>query len=221
MLAVDKEDPVVRRVFEIIREAEVPEILFSAHANSASDLRKPENFTIKGSIEKGVVFAPKADLLVSNVSGNVLIENGILNATDISGQSGGSSTSNGVLRIGLPKDDDTFHLDLPLSADLSDLPEVLKRVVHNEAFKRELSQIKDVSGKAQGRLVLGESLDAVRVRVESGPFQLSGRYSRVPEPIDLEGASFLLDGSKISVDIFGREKWKVEFRADRSELRLG
>ena len=116
LLAVNKEDPVVRRIFEIIREAEVPEILFSAHANSASDLKKTENFTIKGSIQKGAVFAPKAELLVSNVSGNVLIENGILNATDVSGQSGGTSTTNGVLRIGLPKGDDSFHLDLPLSS---------------------------------------------------------------------------------------------------------
>ena len=141
----------------------------------------------------------------------MLIENGILNATDISGQSAGSSTSNGVLRIGLPKDDDTFHLDLPLSADLSELPEVLKRVVHNEAFRRELSQITDVSGKAQGRLVLGERLHAVRVRVESGPFQLSGRYSRIPEPIDLEGSSFLLDGSKISVESLAGKSGKSSF----------
>jgi hypothetical protein len=199
MLAVYKEDPVVRRIFEIIREAEVPEIHFNAHVNSASDLKKPENFTIKCSIEKGVVFAPKAELLVSNVSGKVTIEDGILNATDISGQTAGSSTSNGALRIGLQKDDSTFHLDLPLIADLSELPEVLKRVVRSEAFKRELSQITDVSGKTQGRLVLGESLHAVRVRVETGPFQLSGRYSRIPDPIHLEGSSFLLDGSKISM----------------------
>ena len=135
MLAVDKENPVFRRIFEIIREAEMPAILFSAHANNASDLKKPENFTIKGSIEKGVVFAPKADLLVSNVSGNVLIENGILNATDLSGQTAGSSTSNGALRIGLQKGDSTFHLDLPLIADLSELPEVLKRVVRQRGFQ--------------------------------------------------------------------------------------
>ena len=211
LLAVNKEDPVVRRIFEIIREAEVPEIHFSAHANSASDLKKTENFTIKGSIQKGAVFAPKAELLVSNVSGNVLIENGILNATEVSGQSGGTSTTNGVLRIGLPKSDDTFHLDLPLSADLSQLPEVLKRVVHNEAFRRELSQITDVSGKAQGRLVLGERLNAVRVRVESGPFQLSGRYSRIPDPLNLEGSSFLLDGSKISLESLTGKSGKSSF----------
>ena len=81
----------------------------------------------------------------------------------------------------------------------------------NEAFKRELSQIKDVTGKAQGRLVLGESLHAVRVRVESGPFQLSGRYGRIPEPVDLEGSSFLLDGSKISLASLAGKSGKSSF----------
>ena len=199
MLAVDKENPITRQVFEILREAEVPTMLFSARGKNASDLKKLKNFIIKGSIEKGVVFAPKADLLVSNVSGNVLVKGGVLSATHLSGQTAGSSTSGGELRIGLPHDDPLFHLDLPITADLSELPEVLKRVVGNQAFRQELAQIKDVAGKAQGRLVLGESLDALTVRVESGPFRLFGRYGRLPEPVDLQGASFQLEGSKVSV----------------------
>jgi len=60
MLAMDKENPTTRRIFEIIRKGEVPEILFSARANKASDLKELENFTIKGSIEKGVVFCPQS-----------------------------------------------------------------------------------------------------------------------------------------------------------------
>ncbi|MGA2400309.1 MAG: AsmA-like C-terminal region-containing protein [Syntrophobacteraceae bacterium] len=211
LLAVYKEDPVVPQIFEIIRKAEVPSILFSAHVNNASDLKELENFTIKGSIEKGVVFAPGPDLLVSNVSGNLLIEGGILSATNISGQTAGSSTSNGTLRIGLHGSDAPFHLDLPLTADLSELLEVLNRVVDNEAFRRELSQVKNVTGKAQGRLVLGESLKAVTVRAESGPFQLSGQYGRLPGPIDLEGAYFLLEGSKVSLASLAGKSGKSSF----------
>ncbi|SPJ14720.1 putative Membrane protein-like [Syntrophobacter sp. SbD2] len=198
MLAVDKENKITQRIFEIIREGEVPRIIFSARANQASGLEKLENFTIEGSILKGVVFAPKADLLVSNVSGNVLVKDGILNATHVSGQTAGSSTSGGELRIGLPRDDFLFHLDLPITADLSELPDVLKRVVKNQAFKQELAQIGDVAGKAQGRLVLGEDMRALDARVESGPFRLSARYGRLPEPVDLQGASFLLEGKKVS-----------------------
>jgi len=199
MLAVDKENKITQRIFEIIREGEVPRIIFSARANQASGLKQLENFTIEGSIVKGVVFAPKADLLVSNVNGNVLVKDGILNATHVSGQTAESSTSNGELRIGLPKDDFLFHLDLPITADLSELPDVLKRVVKDQAFTQELAQIEDVAGKAQGRLVLGEDIRALDARVESGPFRLSARYGRLPEPVDLQGASFLLEGKKVSV----------------------
>ncbi len=199
MLAVDKESKITRRVFEIIREGEVPRIIFSARATRPSDLNKLENFTIEGSIQKGVIFAPKAELLVSNVSGDVLVKDGILNGTHLSGQTAGSSTRDGELRIALPRDDFLFHLDLPITADLSELPDVLKRVVKNHAFLQELAQIKNVTGKAQGRLLLGEDLNTLNVRVESGPFRLSARYDRLPEPVDLQGASFLLDGEKVSV----------------------
>lgn len=217
MLAVNNENRVTRRVFEIIREGEVPAILFSARANTPSGLKKLENFTIKGSIKKGVVFAPKADLLVSNVSGNVLVEDGILNGAHLSGQTAGSSTSDGELRIGLRRDDPLFHLDLPITADLSELPDVLKRVVKNEAFKQELAQMKDVTGKAQGRLLLGESLKALTTKVESGPFQIFGRYGRLPEPVDLQGASFLLEGKKVFVTSLAAKSGSSNFeRVDLS-----
>jgi hypothetical protein len=198
ILAVDKDNPVIRRVFEIIREAEVPAVLFSARAKSPSGLKDPENFTVRGSIENGVVFVPKPNLLISNVRANVLIEGGILEATNVSGRTAGSSTGNATLRIGLRGHDPLFNLDLPLEADLSELPAVLHRVADNEAFRRELAQIKDVTGKAQGRLILGGTLDEITTRVECGPFHLSGRYGRLAEPVDLAGSSLLFEGSKIS-----------------------
>jgi hypothetical protein len=198
LLAVDKGNPVIRRVFEIIREAEIPEVTFRAAAKSPSGLKNPENFTIVGLVEHGVVFAPKAELLVTNVSANMLIRNGVLEATHISGGTVHSSTSNALLRIGLQRHNPPFHMDIPLEADLTELPEVLHRCVENETFRHELAQIKDVTGKARGMLILGETIDALTARVETGPFHLKGRYGRIPEPVDLEGASFLFEGSRIT-----------------------
>jgi hypothetical protein len=194
----DKGNPISRRVFEIIRDGEAPSILFSAHADKASNLTEFASFSLKGSIENGVVFAPKADLLVSNVAGNIAVEDGVLVATDLSGRTGGSSTGNGELRIGLRLEDTTFHLDLPITADLSELPDVLNRVVANKAFRQELAQIKDVAGKARGRLILDEGVHPLTVKVESGPFQLFCRYAGLPQPVDLKGASFLMEGRKLS-----------------------
>ena len=216
LLAMMKEDKVIRHIFEIIREGQVPEILFSARANNIHDLMKPENLSIKGSIEKGIVFAPKADLLVSKVSGNVSIEGGVLSATNLSGQTRGSSTSGGELRIGLPREDRTFHLDLPITADLSELPEVLDRVVESPVCRQELARIKDVTGKAQGRLIIGEKLHALTVRVETGPFQIFGRYGRLPDPVELKGASFFLGKTKVSIESLAAKSGSSSF--DRVDL---
>ncbi|MEN6437149.1 MAG: AsmA-like C-terminal domain-containing protein [Syntrophobacter sp.] len=198
-LALDGKNQVSRRIFEIVRDGEVPFISFNARANNTSDLKKMENYTITGTLEHGTVFAPKAELLVSGVHGDVYIEDGILDARNLAGRSGGTSTDGGVLRVGLRKEDPTFHLDLPLDADLADLPEVLLRVVKDEPLRRELKETSAVKGRTRGRLLLGESLDAVEVKVETGPFQLSGRYSRIPDYIDVDGASFVLENSKITI----------------------
>lgn len=212
VLAVQKENRTVQRIFEIIREGEIPSIIYSAHAARASDLDKMENFTIRGSLENGTVMAPKVDLLISNVHGDVVIVDGILDATGLTGKTAtGSATSNGTLKVGLRKGDVPFHLDLPLNADLSELPEVLNRVVSNVIFKRELAEIKDVKGKTQGRLILGESTDHVKVKVDTGPFQLSGRYERIADPIELEGGSFSMEGSKIAAVSLAGKTGKTRF----------
>ena len=198
ILAVDKDNPVIRRVFEIIREGEVPGIVFSAAAKSPSGLVEQENFTIRGSIQHGVVYVPKPNLLVSNVSANVLIEGGMLEATDVSGGTPGSSTTNAKLRIGLQGHNPLFHMDIPIEADLSELPAVLHRVVDNEAFRHELALIKDVTGNATGMLVLGENLDELKTSVETGQFHFKCRYGRLPDPVTLRGSSFVFQGAKIS-----------------------
>ena len=198
LLSLDKENKTVRDIFDIVREGEVPDITFSAHLKNPSELEKLPNYTIKGSIKKGVIFAPEAELLISNVTGDVTIADGILTGTGISGGTAGTSTRNGEIRIGLHGSNRPFHLDLPLDADLSELPPVLDRVVKSAAFKKELSQIRGVKGRAQGRLVLGEVLGDVEVKVEANAFQFACRYGRLPDPIELEGASFTLEGPKVT-----------------------
>lgn len=198
-LALDGKNRVSRRIFEIVRGGEVPFISFNSRANSNPGLKNMENYTITGTLDHGTVFAPKAELLVSGVHGEVYIENGILYAKNLKGKSGGTSTTGGFLRVGLRKEDPTFHLDLPLDADLADLPEVLFRVVKDQSLLRELKETSDVKGRTMGRLLLGESLDAVDVKVETGPFQLSGNYTRIPDHIEVDGASFTLDKSKVAI----------------------
>ncbi|MGC9195995.1 MAG: AsmA-like C-terminal domain-containing protein [Syntrophobacteraceae bacterium] len=198
LLAVNKKTKGVRHFFEILREGIIPRISFSSHANDISRLLKLESMTTKCSVEKAVVMAPKVDLLVSNVSGDILIENGILTATRISGQTRGSSTRDGKLTVGLPHDDHLLRLELPFEADLSELPAILGRVAKSKAFKKELALISDVTGKTEGRLVVGDRVGALAVNVLTGPFSLSCRYGRLAGPVFLRGASFKMDKDTIA-----------------------
>jgi hypothetical protein len=198
LLAVNKKTKGVRHFFEILREGIIPRIEFSSQANSISKLLKLMSMTTKCSIQKAVVMAPKVDLLVSNVSGDILIKNGILTATHISGQTNGSSTREGALTVGLPHNDHLLHLDLPLVADLSELPPILARVAKSKAFKHELTLMSDVAGKTEGRLVVGDQVGALAVNVVTGPFSLSCRYGRLPDQVFLKGASFKMDRDTIA-----------------------
>ncbi len=200
LFAVNRKTKGVRHFFDILREGQLPEIHFSALANDPTGLLKLKNTTMTCSVEKGVVMAPKVELLVSNVSGDILIKDSVLSATRISGQTSGSSTRGGELTVGLPHENKLFHLDLPLQANLSELPAILDRVIKNKAFKRELAQIRDIKGKTQGRLVIGDKLGALAVKVQAEPFSLSCRYGRLPGQVSVEGAAFTMDGDKIGLN---------------------
>lgn len=199
LLALNRKPGPIAHFFEILQEGQVARIHFTAHGNTFSDLLKLKNQTLQCSVEKGVVLTPEADLLVSNVSGNLAIQGGVLTATDLSGQTRGSSTQGGELIMGLPHDNPLFHLDLPLTADLSELPAVLHRVVHNDAFQQELARISEVTGKTRGRLVIGENLGALVVKVSTDRFRFSCNYNRLPGQVSIQGASFSMDGDSMAV----------------------
>ena len=204
LFAVNEKTDGVEHFFDILRKGRIPKISFGSRANDLSGLLKLENMTLKCPVEKGVVFAPKADLLVSNVSGNIEIKGGVLTATHVSGKTNkGSSTQEGELTIGLPQENPLFHLDLPIEADLSELPAVLgslakeNNLAKDSPLARELAQVANVTGKTRGRLIVGENLGDLGVKVGTGRFRLSCRYGNIPGPVSLEGVSFSMEGDKI------------------------
>ncbi len=198
-LALQGDKEIVRKLFEIIQEGQVPSITFSARGRVMKDLRKPENHLIRGNIVHGTVYIPKIRLLIEDVVGDVVISNNILEGKNLVGRAGRSLGSDGWLRVALTTGDGPFHLDITIDADLSELPPVLQRSVKNDPFQRELALMKDVKGKAHGRMILGETLDDVKTRLEVGAFELSGDYERIPYQLDLQGKSFFFEDRTIAV----------------------
>lgn len=194
----------VRKVFDIVRSGTVPHITFNAQGNSLKDLSKLENMVIDLSMINGEVFIPKADLDLKKLNGKGTISRGILDAGNLDARIGNSHASEGSVRLGLKGKDAPIHVDALIQADLTELPPILNRFVKNEIFRGELSRVKNVQGKALGRLLLHGTLKNIGVNVDVSNFSLSARYQRLPAPVKIGKGHFLYDKAEVAVkDVTG------------------
>ena len=191
--------PVVADIFDIIKSGEIPSIQVTSQGKSLEELGELENIIIKGKMVNGKIFVPTVDLNLSDVEGDALISKGILYGKALKARMKTSKCLKGSLKLGLQGKDAPFHLDLTLSADLAQLPPVLKRVVDNKAFIKENSLIDHVKGRAAGRLVLGESIQSVQCNVNISHFNLSVNYRRLPYPLIINSGQYFLNGTSTGV----------------------
>lgn len=183
-------DAVTQDIFEIIKGGTVPWISFTTDGRSLEDLSVFRRMRIDGQLAGGSIFAPGADLDLTSVNGTVKIENGILEGTDLSAAYGNSTASEGSLHIDLESDRTPLMLNLPIKADLTQLPPVLMHVVPDPTFVRELKTIEGLEGKATGVLDLDDWDGPMQVTVDVSNFNLSGRYGRIPLPVRIQRGRF-------------------------------
>ena len=191
--------PVVNHIFNIVKGGNVPHIQLISHGKSMKELGELENITINSNMTSGEIFVPKVDLDLTDVAGDVTISKGILEGKNLKAHMGASKCLDGSLKLGLEGENAPFHLDLTLEADLSQLPPILKRVVHNKAFIKENSLVENVKGRATGRLVLGESFASIKVFVDVSQFNLSANYRRLPHLLTINGGRYFMEGNTSSV----------------------
>jgi len=191
--------PVVNHIFNIVKGGNVPHIQLISHGKSMKELGELENITINSHMTSGKIFVPKVDLDLTDVAGDVTISKGILEGKNLKAQMGASNCLDGSLKLGLEGETAPFHLDLTLEADLSQLPPILKRVVHNKAFIKENSLVENVKGRATGRLVLGESFASINVFVDVSQFNLSANYRRLPHPLTINSGQYVLKGNTTTI----------------------
>jgi len=198
-LALADDVPVVLKIFDIMRNGTVEQITFKSSGSVPADLGKTANIRITGRLDKGGVMISRLGLDFRDVSGDCDITDGILQGKGLKGQIMQSRISDVTLSIGLKGKDALFKADGAVSADMADVHAVLGRIVKNPDFHQELAHIKAISGKAEGRLVLGESLASVRAKVEIAKMKFSADYDRIPLPSAIERGSFSYDEKDVAV----------------------
>jgi hypothetical protein len=199
VLALAGENDDVKDIFDVVKGGRVPLISMIAQGNSLSDLGDTDNMIIRGQMRDGEIFIPDIQFDLKDASGQVVISRGILEGQNLKARLGNSIGENGRLKLGLVGDVAPFHLETDVKADLSQLVPILKRLVDDKDFQKELAQLTELKGSATGKLVLGEDTDNVKVKVAASNIRLSANYGRLPYPLQITGGNFGYDENQIGV----------------------
>ncbi|PWB67488.1 MAG: hypothetical protein C3F14_02055, partial [Deltaproteobacteria bacterium] len=200
LLALAGDVEAVRDVLAHVRGGKLSSFALENRGETASDLAAIGRFEGKGRYREGAISVPAADLDFTAVEADLTLSRGILTAQRIRARRGSASVEDGNLTLGVTGKGGTFQVDGKVLADASEILPIVKRFAKNPVFAEELSGIDNVRGRTEGRLFLGDRLDRIRLkRVEVTDLRLSGRYRRIPYPIELEKGRFLYAEDGIAV----------------------
>jgi hypothetical protein len=187
----------VRAVFDILRAGTASWITVELHGERWGDLSDLKNLLIRGRLEQGEIHVPAVGLDLDAVEGDAVIAEGVLEGRQLKAHYRGTFGQDGFLRVGLTPADPVLQLSIFMQAELRELPPVLERLVRNEAFQRELKQVNDFSGTAEGTLRLSGTHSDMSVSIDASHLAVRGRHERVPYPIEFSGGVFCYEHNAV------------------------
>jgi AsmA-like C-terminal region len=206
VLMLAGELPITKTIFNIVKEGKIPLITFQSRAHSISDLDKTENFSIKGSLLEGKIFIPlkklgenRVDRTLEKASGQVAISNGVLEGRELTAQWKNQRLWEGKLKLGLKGENPLLHLEAVAEVDLSLLPPLLSRLIRDRAFLEEMVGLRQIEGRALGTLVLGESMEKIKAKIDIQDIQLLARHDRIPYSVTIDGGKVIFDEERLEV----------------------
>ena len=205
-LRLAKKIPVMNTIFDIVREGRIPLITFQSQGRKLSDLDDTERFTIQGKILDGKISVPvgepggdREDYTLVKAAGEVVISRGILEGRNVRAQWKNQQLQEGKVRVGLEGEDAPLHVEIAVETDLSLLPPLLNRVIKDRTFLEEMARFRQMEGRAKGKLVLGESLKSIGVKVDAQEVNLVARHDQIPYPVTIHGGAVSFEGERLSV----------------------
>lgn len=190
----------VKRILRYAPAGTIREIDIQAAGRSFADLASSKNIVLSGLLRDFKIFIPAAELELTNVAGSVRLSDGVLEAKDITANHGTAKGWNGSLRLGFNGKTSPFHLDVLVRTGAPELQTVLLRLVHDEAARGELLKLTNVEGELSGRLILGETVDAISPVVAISKADISANYEPVPFPIAIRRGQLNYDSKIIRLE---------------------
>jgi hypothetical protein len=212
--------PIVKDIFSYVRAGTLPVITFHSQGKTIGELGATNSIRIDTRMEDGTVFVRGPDLMLEDVKADAVVSMGILEAKNAEGRLGNSTGHDVTVRVGLKGEDAPLHVDITFLSDLKEVPDLLKRVVQNDAFVEEVSRTADVRGSARGRLILGESMKSVQATVDISELNISGRHGRIPHVVTISNGTFFYAPDRISGEAVEGEVGRSSFSGMSYQLLL-
>jgi hypothetical protein len=206
MLAMAGKNPTFQTIFDFVREGNLRQLTLKLWGESIADLGETEKILVRGTMAGGNVVIPETvakflpgSISLNDVKADVLISRGMLEGKNIEATWENETVRKVQLKIGLTGKDAPFHVEGDTDLDLSELSPVARRLFKDEAVLREVAQISEMKGRARGRFMLGESMDAITAKADVKEVNLVARYGLIPYTVTIEGGEILYEGKKIGV----------------------
>jgi hypothetical protein len=206
MLAMAGKNPTFQTIFDFVRGGNIPRISVKLWGNSIADLGGTEKILVQGTMAGGDVVVPETvakflpgNINLKDVKADVLISKGMLEGKNIEATWENEKVRNVQLRIGLEGKDAPFHVEGDSELDLSQLSPVARRLFKDEAVLQEVDRIAEIRGRAQGRFVVGESLQAITAKADVQEISLVARFGPVPYSLAIDSGQVLYEDRKIGV----------------------
>ncbi|NIQ40336.1 MAG: AsmA family protein, partial [Proteobacteria bacterium] len=211
-LALAGKEPTIQVIFDLLRGGRVPLITLSSQGSSLADLDDLKNIFIMGSMVDGNVFIRGSDygwegvdLNLEDAKGDVVISQGIIEGNNLEARWENEQIREGILKLGLEGEDAPLHLEALIEIDLSQLDPLLKRLIKQEELAAEIGRIYGVKGKGVGRLVVGERVDSITVKVDVSELNLFARHEKIPYGLQVNSGQVLYDEQKFGLkDLNGK-----------------
>ena len=191
------DDPITKIVCGIVLAGKASKATYDFEGTVA-DFADIDRMTLTVDVDTATIHVPEAELHLTNASGPIRIEKGILSGRGLSAQLAESSGKNCLLMVGLGEKHHDFRLELDLDADLAALPPVLKRLVRQSVFQEELHHFKKINGRAIATLKIGDTFKDIKVEVVAKNIKASAAYDRFSVPLTIENGEFYLYPAKIA-----------------------
>jgi hypothetical protein len=190
LLKLSGEVPVLKTICDIVQGGSIPAVKILHSAPTWKALSNMDNLRVEAHLNNGRIQVPPELFLLHKVQGKVTWTRGRLRGEALSAKLGNSAARDGTLTLGLADGSNAFALDTTVSADLTRLPAILTKLIKDPSGLNLLERLPPFSGRAKGRLILGDRLDRIRatviakgnVQLLDGAVALSARLDDIPAP---------------------------------------